>query len=185
MKNKTFAIIVVVLASIPGPLTPVVAQYGDQRSLDRKRLEINRKTLPYTKRLRPIDKVELLEIGSTNEGGEIRSIAATKVVDDKQARSIANMWRSQAFDLNYSGMCHEPPYAIRFYSRDKVVLYASICWACNTIVILEPILSGQGFKANSRAAKALLRIFTEAFPRHSGSRFLTHPPNKRLQVTAR
>jgi hypothetical protein len=157
-------LIALTLACISGPFNSVTAQYGDQRSLDRKRSEINRKTLPYTKRLPSVDKVELLKIGSTNEGGEILSIAATKVVEDTQARTIARKWRSQAFDLNYRAMCHEPPYAIRFFSRGKVVLYASICWACSNIVILEPVVSGQGFKSDSRAANNLLRIFANAFP---------------------
>ncbi len=185
MKIKEFMIIGLALVYIPGPLASATAQYGSQRSLERKRLEINRKTLPYTKRLTPVDKVELIKIGNTSELGDIRSIAATKIVEDKQARAIANIWRSQAFDLNYSGMCHEPPYAIKFYDRGKVVLYASICWACSNIVTLEPVISGQGFNSDSRAAKTLLRIFTEAFSSESGSRFLTHPSNKALQLTAR
>jgi hypothetical protein len=122
--NKEFFITGLILACILGLLPSANAQYGDQRSLERRRLEINRKTLPYTKRLRPIDKVELVKIGSTGELGDIRSIAATKIVENKQARAIANMWRSQAFDLNHSGTCHEPPCAIKFYSQGRVVLYA-------------------------------------------------------------
>lgn len=185
MKNKTFMIIVLALASTPGLVASATPQYGSQRSLERKRLEINRKTLPYTNRLRRVDKVELLKIGNTSELGDIHSIAATKVVENTQAREIASMWRSQAFDLKYSAMCHEPPYAIKFYSRGKVVLYASICWACSNIVILEPILSRQGFNKESRAAKNLLRMFSESFPKQRESRVLTHPPNKALQQPAR
>jgi hypothetical protein len=165
MKNKTFILVGLILACIPGPLASATAQYGSQRSLERKRLEINRKTLPYTKRLRPVDRVQLVKIGSTSEGGDIRSISSAKIVEGQQAQAIASMWRSQAFDLNYSAACHEPPYAIKFYSRGKVVLYASICWGCSNIVILEPVVSGQGFNSRGKAGKALLHIFTEAFPK--------------------
>src|SRR6185295_14703884 len=127
------------------------AAQDDQRSLERLRREINRKTLPYTKRLPPVDRVELALIGDQGEMGTIRSIAAVKIVEGAQARSIASLWRSQTFDHNYSAGCHEPPYAIKFFSQGKVVLYASICWACSNIVILEPQLAGQGFNSNGRA----------------------------------
>ena len=165
MKKRELTVIGLILACLLWPPASTTAR--GQRNLERIRREVNRKTLPYTKRLPPVDRVELVEIGSTSEGGDIRSISGAKIVEGKQAQVIASMWRSQAFDLNYSAACHEPPYAIKFYSRGKVVLYASICWGCSNIVILEPVVSGQGFNSRGRAGKTLFRIFTEAFPKHS------------------
>jgi len=148
-------------------------------------LEINQKALPYTKRLPPVDKVELMEIGETAEGGDIRSIAATKAVIGKQAQAIATLWRSQAFDYRYSATCHNPAYAIKFYSRGNVVLYASLCWECHNIAILEPAIdlnAHQGFNSRGRAGQNLLRMFTRSFSNREKAR-LPHPPNKSLDAS--
>ena len=161
MKRQTCLLILGSLLAFSLPLQTGAHYYQDK--LEQTRREVNRKTLPFTKRLPSIDKVELLKIGSIGEGGEIHSIAETKSIRGKRAQNIASAWRSQSFDLYYSAMCHQPAYAIKFYSGNRVVLYASICWECHNIVILEPIVSGQGFKSNSRVAKMLLSFFREAF----------------------
>ncbi len=163
MTKRKLTVIGLALAGFLCALVPTSAQ--DERSLQRLRREINTKTLPFTNRLPAVDRVELALIGDQGEMGSIKSIAAVKTVEGAQARSIASLWRSQTFDHQYSAGCHEPPYAIKFFSEGKVVLYASICWACSNIVILAPKLAGQGFDSKGRAGKALLRVFSEAFPR--------------------
>ena len=148
-------------------------------------LKINQTALPYTKHLPPVDKVELMKIGETAEGGDIRSIAATKAVMGKQAQAIASLWRSQVFDYRYSAACHNPAYAIKFYSRNNVVVYASICWECHNIAILEPSVdlnAHQGFNSHGKAGQNLLRMFTRAFPNREKAR-LPDPPNKSLHAS--
>ena len=163
MKKIQFTLFGLLFACVIWPLA-TAAQRGQDVG-EQIRLDVNQKTLPYTKRLPPVDKVELIEIGSTAEGGDIRSIAATKTIEGRQAQAIATMWRSQTFDYGYSATCHNPPYAIKFYSRGNVVLYASICWECHNIAILEPALDAhQGFNSRGRAGKNLLRMFTGTFP---------------------
>jgi hypothetical protein len=164
MKRRSLLKTTIILSL--GVLAPfkIFAQ-GSDSDLNRIIREVNRKTIPYTKRLPSVDKVELMRVGSISEGGDIRSIAETKSIEGRQARLIASVWRSQMWNLRFTAECHEPPYAIKFYSGDRLVLYASICWACHDIVILQPTITGQGFNAESRSAKALLKFFTLAFPK--------------------
>ena len=172
MKIKSRVKTVVILAL--GLLVPVQAfAQGEDPELLRIWRRVNREAVPYTRRLPSVDKVELQKVGGRGEGGDIRSIAGTKLIAGKQARSIASLWRSQMWNVRFRAMCHEPQYAVKFFSRDRVVLYASVCWDCHNIVILEPTRAGQGFNSDSRAAKALLKFFTSAFPKktnHSGAR---------------
>ncbi len=164
MKRQSLLKIISILAL--SLLVPIQTFAQDLDAEDNQIIrDVNRKTIPYTKRLPSVDRVELIRIGSTGESGSILSIAETKSLAGRQARLIAAVWRSQMWNLQFSAMCHEPPYAIKFYSRNRVVLYASICWACHNIVILEPTEAGQGFNADSSSAKALLKFFTSAFPK--------------------
>src|SRR5687767_1020203 len=47
------------------------------------------------------------------------------------AQQIANLWR----ELPESGQmrCHNPPFGLRFYNTNRLLLQGSICWECNNI----------------------------------------------------
>lgn len=123
---------------------------------------------PFTVRLPPVDKVELLLL---KDGGEKWNgeVAETKVVTGRAALNIANLWRTQNY---YAGMaaCHAPNFAIKFYRHDKLIAYASVCWACNNIAVLTPALNQtQSFNGESRKGEQLLKVFTDAFPSMRGN----------------
>lgn len=164
MKIKSRVRTVVILSL--GLLLPAQAYaQRDDPGLERIWRQVNRETAPYTKRLPAVDRVELQKVGGRGEGGDIRSVSGTALVAGRRARLIASVWRSQAWDVRFRAACHEPQYAVKFFSAGRVVLYASVCWECHNIVIMEPTTSGQGFDADSGAAKALLKFFTSAFPK--------------------
>jgi hypothetical protein len=142
-------------------------------------LVVGAKNVPlrYTRRLPRIDKVELQKVQSAELG--VRSVEEVKVVEGTQAEAIAALWRSQNF-RSLSPECHQPAYAIKFYARGKLLLYASLCWDCDNIDFIEPTLNAsQGFNGSSRKGQALLALLRRSFPQ------LNNPPNKALQLTAR
>lgn len=118
---------------------------------------------PYTVRLPAVDKIELLLL---KDGGEEWNgeVAETKVVTGRAATNIARVWRTQNY---YGGMaaCHAPNFAIKFYRGEKLIAFATVCWACNNIGFRTPTLSQtQSFDGRSPKGQSLLKIFTDAFP---------------------
>lgn len=124
-------------------------------------LDVQRKLRPYTRNLPRIDKVEL----ETYKLMEMRveSIAATKIIEGRKAQAIASLWRTQDY-RSFNPMCHFPAFGIKFYSKGRLILYASLCWACDNIVILEPKLRmSQGFDGKSKKGQQLLEALRGAF----------------------
>jgi hypothetical protein len=117
----------------------------------------------HTPLLRSIDKVELMSIYSRM--GDIERVDATRLVQGQDAQNLLRVWRKQRF-LGYSpAICHQPPYAIKFYSKDKLVLFATVCWACSNVTFVVPKMKHWvEFEHDSQAAKMLREIFQKAFP---------------------
>lgn len=122
---------------------------------------IDPKFIPVTTRLPTIDKIELQKVSGEFS---IDKVLATKTLEGRDARIVAQLWRSQRYGgRNYS--CHLPVYAIKFFSRGKLVVYASVCWECDNIVFIEPNLkSTLGFGADGNQGRQLLSVFKNAFP---------------------
>ena len=118
--------------------------------------------LRYTRRLPPIDKVEIQKLKQVE--GRIDSIEAAKMLDGKSATSFAALWRAQRF-RSRSADCHYPAYGVKFYAKDKLVLSASLCWECDNIVFMEPSLGvKQGFEGESQKGKELLELMKRSLP---------------------
>lgn len=126
-------------------------------------LDVNRRVRPYTISLPRIDKVELERYKTVEM--RIDSIEATKVIEGREAQAIAALWRAQNYRWR-TPICHYPAFGIKFYSKGKLILYASLCWQCDNIIFREPRLGVmQGFNGSSRKGKQLLEVFLKAFPR--------------------
>lgn len=122
----------------------------------------NSEALRYTRRLPRIDKVELEKFKASEIW--IESIKARKMIDGREAQAIASLWRTQTY-RSRSPICHYPAYGIKFYSKGKLILYASLCWQCDNIEFMTPKLkSRQGFAGSSKKGKELLAVFRAAFP---------------------
>lgn len=124
--------------------------------------KINQRMRPYTKLLPSVDRVELQTLEPWSHGLN-PTVIETKTIEGEAAKGIAALWRKQDWNYKFSAACHEPSHAIKFFSGDKIILDATICWDCYNINIHQPITNSQGFDTNSKAAKQLLQIFVEAF----------------------
>ena len=117
---------------------------------------------PYTRNLPTIDKVQLLKlklIGDQWNG----DILATKVLKGADAQKVASLWRRQTYTSALAA-CHNPAYAIKFYSQRKLLVYASVCWSCNNIFMITPKLARtQSFRGYDRRGEQLSEIFDSAF----------------------
>jgi hypothetical protein len=144
-----------------------LAQDIDPQDLDpefiKMRVEMNRKTRPYTKRLPEISKIELFKRGA---GMEETPVVASKVIEGQAARRIASAWRSQSWDYMHGGSCHHPAYDVKFFAGSKLILYASVCWECGNINFFTPNIGRlQGFISTNKSARLLLRLFSGSFPK--------------------
>jgi hypothetical protein len=118
--------------------------------------------LPYTRNLPRIDKIELLKLELKNDQWD-GEITASKILKGNEAQRVASLWRRQTYTSNVSA-CHEPAYAIKFYHREKLITYASVCWSCNSIFFIEPNLHRtQSFAGGDKRGEQLSEIFRLAF----------------------
>ena len=118
--------------------------------------------LPYTRNLPRIDKIELLKLELKNDRWD-GQVTASKILKGAEAQKVASLWRHQTYTSSLSA-CHEPAYAIKFYFREKLIGYASVCWACNSIFFIEPNLHRtQSFAGGDKRGEQLSEIFRLAF----------------------
>lgn len=155
-----FSLALLLLLCGPGP----AALGQSQRYLGHKEF------LPYTRHLPAIDKVELLKLKLINQeangvideqwNGEIE---ATKVMTGVEAQKVASLWRAQTYNQSLSA-CHEPAYAVKFYAKGKLIVYASVCWACNNISFITPKSTRtQNFLGEDKWGDQLYNTFRLAF----------------------
>jgi hypothetical protein len=143
-------ILLLLLCSIP-------AAFGQSR-----RFMGHKEYLPYTRNLPRIDKVELLKLKLIEDRWN-GDILATKVLTGADARKVASLWRRQTYTSALAA-CHNPAYAIKFYSQGKLLVYASVCWSCNNIFLITPQLTEtQSFRGGDRRGEQLSEIFDSAF----------------------
>jgi hypothetical protein len=125
---------------------------------------IAKEAMPSTKKLPLIDKVELTELKVKGDLWDGSSIKGKRIVEGKEAQGIAALWRTQDYGFD-AAACHNPAYAIKFYSKGQEILYATLCWQCDNICFIAPKLKRcQGFSGKSRSGKKLLKVFTDTFP---------------------
>src|ERR1700680_4278453 len=113
--------------------------------------------LPYTRNLSAIDKIELLKLELKDDrwNGEI---VASRVLQRAEARKLASLWRRQTYTSSLSA-CHEPAYAIKFYYRERLIAYASVCWSCNNMYFITPDLHRtQNFLGGNKRGEQLSEI---------------------------
>ncbi len=108
-------------------------------------IAIPKETLRYTRQLPAVDKVELQKVSGIER---IEKVEATKVLTDKEALAVATLWREQTYG-GTGAACHEPAYTIKFFSKEKLIVYAK-----NLV----------GFNAHGKKGQQLLRVFQNAFP---------------------
>lgn len=138
-------------------LCSLSATFGQSR-----RFAGQKEYLPYTQNLPQIDKVELLKLTLVEDrwSGDILAI---KILEGASARKVANLWHRQSYTSGLAA-CHTPAYAIKFYSKGKLLAYASVCWSCNNIFMITPKLTiTQSFRGYNRKGEQLAEIFESAF----------------------
>jgi len=82
-----------------------------------------------------IDIVELVELsGLQPERVSDKSLRFVRVKKET-AQKIAYLWRQ--LPPGEQMRCHYPPFGLRFYMGNKLVVQGSICWECNNIFAQE------------------------------------------------
>jgi hypothetical protein len=87
-----------------------------------------------------IDAVELVDLKGlqpnlVSEYMRIAKNAPFVRVEGETAQRIAHLWRQ----LPPEGQmrCHIPPFGLRFYVENKLLVQGSVCWQCNNIYAEE------------------------------------------------
>lgn len=119
--------------------------------------------LPYTRNLPRIDRVELFKLKLNKYDEWDGGIIDSKTLDGTQAQKLASLWRRQTYNLSQSA-CHNPGWAIKFYARQKLLAYATVCFSCNNISMITPDLpTRQNFGGYEPIGEQLEQMFSNAF----------------------
>lgn len=88
-----------------------------------------------------VDAVELVDLKGLqlNRVSEYMRIAPFVRVKGETAQQIARLWRQLPPDEQMR--CHVPPFGLRFYMGNKLLVQGSVCWSCNNIYVEE---NGEG-----------------------------------------
>lgn len=79
------------------------------------------------------------------------------------AQEIARLWRS--LPHAQQARCHWPPYALRFFDGDQLILEGTICWTCNNIYTKSFKKEGvYTFDATHETSQQLLNLLKELAP---------------------
>lgn len=109
-----------------------------------------------TKDLPKVDRVEiarLLALGSPIENtnntanlfriekdGPYRyAIERRVILTGAEAGDFATKWRGLRADMGFSGLCHEPVYAVSFLKATRIVFQTSFCWHCSNFEFAMPL----------------------------------------------
>jgi hypothetical protein len=130
--------------------------------------------LPYTKNLPKIDKIIVYKLYWADLEGMDRTkngeILAEKTLRGAKAEEIAALWRKLEYRPGLSA-CQEPHYSVAFYSKGRLIVWASVCWACNNIFFSAPKLfktvnfenNTQNFDADGKFSQLLSVLLRNAF----------------------
>lgn len=119
--------------------------------------------------LPPIDDVEVVPVpaGGLPKASRVHRrmrFEGTVALRGDAAQEIAALWRALP-EGQWLVMCHYPPFVLRFFAEDRLVLSASLCWECHNAVGTTP----EGpftvyFDGDSETARELLARLDEISP---------------------
>lgn len=124
-------------------------------------------------RLPDVDEIEVIALAgptsdSTPQGDSILGyrVHAHATLRGDESAKVAELWRSLRRGREFSGMCHDPGYALRFHHNGKLVFETTVCWACHNFTLPIGILGRfeYGFDAESTDSKALLELLQSHAP---------------------
>jgi hypothetical protein len=119
------------------------------------------------KHLQEIDYVEVVKLGYVKVNTVSEYMLKAKFADfvrinNETSQQITRLWRN--LPASEQMRCHNPPFGLRFYKNEILILQASICWECNNIFGDE---IGQSlhykFDGEHKISKQLLLICKNAF----------------------
>ena len=90
----------------------------------------------------------------------------TKTIAGKGVAAVFGIWKKQRLLGESPSACHQPAYALKFYAKGKLVMFATICWSCRNIDFVVPKFKHWvRFQADSRNGQMLKNLFLETFPK--------------------
>lgn len=123
-----------------------------------------------------IDAIEILSLDGTalNSAGPTDTILgynihARTTVRAEQSIKIAELWRKQRRARAFSGMCHKPGYALRFFQHGKLLFVTTVCWECHNYTLPVKVfgrtgMAKYGFDADTQQSKELLEMLQTHAP---------------------
>lgn len=112
-----------------------------------------------------VDAIELVNLKDLQISGymKIPKDAPYVRIKGETAQQIAHLWRQLYPDEQMR--CHLPPFGLRFYAGNKLLVQGSICWQCNNISVEENgedlVYEFDGLHPNSQRLLALLEFLAK------------------------
>ena len=84
-----------------------------------------------------IDTLDVLDLGGEipKMSGDLMISSRLIFVEGELVQQVASLWRQ--LKPGESARCHMPPFGLRFYFKEKLILQAFLCWACDNMYIWQ------------------------------------------------
>jgi hypothetical protein len=88
-------------------------------------------------------------------------IQLSKKVIGHEAKIIAQLWRDLPANDDHD-RCHRPPFGLRFYDGETLLLEASLCWECSNIfMMIDGKKDAYIFNPEHETSQSLLKLLKE------------------------
>ena len=132
----------------------------------KERFHIPEKEAPDPEKMTDDQKKRLYYLKLTRSWADI---AGTVTVKNAEAERLAGYFRAFKQHIFPPGVgvsfCHTPPYLYRFYSGEKLLGEATVCWDCENLIVGPPDKrTAMYFKPEIKEVKQLLEASNKLFP---------------------
>lgn len=127
-----------------------------------------------------VDKVEIYALGEGKSGDPVSAlgefplhpygggvpILSKQTVEGKEADQLGVLFlRLPLIPVEYSALCHLPPYGLRFFEQEELVFETSVCWTCSNFQIpFRGEHTWCGFGSEGPVAMAFLKRLQHYIP---------------------
>lgn len=136
----------------------------------------------FTDSIPDADRIDLFHITGSVEPDKTRgdlfaiagndvsfTVASKKTLRGKNCDKIIDAWRRLQIPEGPGGaFCHTPPYGIRFYRGDELLLETTICWECHNFYMptIDPKTGALQLSLHSvhDKGKRLFQVLNETIP---------------------
>lgn len=171
---KILATLLISLLSIIGLMTVIIGIfYGGIKDYAIGHIDRVTNEEPFEYEIDKIEVYLLMQPEGQESSGTFQANRYSKAIptygsvsiEGKEAEEIVELWSITPKSFHERGLCFEPPYGLKMYSKGELKFQGAICWHCHRFQSYNiPFYGDSGFPGDSRAAQKMLELIDAKLP---------------------